>query len=386
MFSSMDTSTPALRLRCDREDLLAAIMAADAVVPSNSAKPIITNLLFDAKMDGLEVIATDLQVGLRAVVKAVQVETPGQAVVQARQLASILKESRSQTVDLHLDVRGDVHQLTIHLVDGDYQVPAVVGETFPPVQFFPNDVPTVTVRGPRFEEMLRQTAFGMDKDRTSAVLSGIFVSIGQGEFVFAATDGKVLCEAVEKHESFALGDEAVQSVIPAVTINHLQRIISAAPADTVTLAFAGKLLFVRLAHTGNLRVELTSRLVEGNFPSYRNALPMSTASSVSFVAHDLASAVRRAALMTNQSSRGIIMTLERDQAVFANLNYTNGSARIPVACAYAGSTLKLGINAQYLGDVLKVFKSEQVTIELSRGLIMREPGATYLLMPITLPS
>jgi DNA polymerase-3 subunit beta len=126
--------------------------------------------------------------------------------------------------------------------------------------------------------------------------------------------------------------------------------------------------------------------VEGNFPSYRNALPMSTTSSVTFVAHDLASAVRRAALMTNQSSRGIIMTLDRDQAVFANLNYTNGSARIPVACSYAGSTLKLGINAQYLGDVLKVFKSEKVTIELSRGLIMREPGSTYLLMPITLPS
>lgn len=382
----MDTNTSPLRLRCDREDLLAAITAADAVAPSNSAKPIITNLLFDAKQDSLEVIATDLQVGLRAVVKAVHVEIPGQAVVQARQLASILKESRSQTVDLHLDVRGDIHLLSIHLMDGDYQIPAVVGETFPPVQFFPADVPTITIKGQRFEEMLRQTAFGIDKDRTSAVLSGIFISIGNGELVLAATDGKVLCEAVEKNETFKLSDEAIQSVIPSITISHLQRILSTSSADTVTIALSEKLLFIRMTHAGNICIEITSRLVEGNFPSYRNALPMTTTMSVVFIASELSSAVRRAALMTSQSSRGIIMNLDRDQAVFANLNYTNGSARIPVGCSYAGSAMKLGINAQYLGDVLKVYKSEKIVIELSRGLIMREPGAIYLLMPITLPS
>jgi len=73
----------------------------------------------------------------------------------------------------------------------------VVGETFPPVQFFPTDVPFVTLRGPRFEQMIRQTVFGMDKDRTSAVLSGIFVSIGHGRpfgtaVKYASDDDRVL--------------------------------------------------------------------------------------------------------------------------------------------------------------------------------------------------
>jgi DNA polymerase III sliding clamp (beta) subunit (PCNA family) len=96
--------------------------------------------------------------------------------------------------------------------------------------------------------------------------------------------------------------------------------------------------------------------------------------------------VRRVALMTSQTSRGIVIALERDLAVFNNLNYTNGSARIPVPCSYQGSSLRLGVNAQYLNDVLKVFKNDKIVIELSRGLIMREPGATYLIMPISLPS
>ena len=381
-------ATSPLSLRCDRNDLLAGIQAADAVVPSNSAKPILTNLLFDGQKDHLDIIATDLQVGLRSLVRGVVVDSPGQAVVQARQLTAILKESRSQSVSLRLDQRVESSQLQITLADGDYQIPAVVGETFPPVQFFPTDVPYVTLRGARFEEMIRQTVFGMDKDRTSAVLSGIFVSIGHGEVVLAATDGKMLCEAVEKSDGFKLapGGEAVQAVIPAVTINHLQRILAGMPSERVDVAFAGKLVFVRLSAQGGLQVELTSRLVEGNFPSYRNALPQSAPSAVVFDAGELASAVRRTALMTSSTSKGIVVSLDKDQAVFSNLNYTNGSARIPVPCAYQGSPLKLGVNAQYLSDVLKVFKGEKMAIELSRGLIMREANATYLIMPISLPS
>ena len=384
-----DVSTPKpLLLRCDRQDLLAAIQAADAVVPSNSTKPILTNLLFDAKVDQLEIIATDLQVGLRSVVQRVQIDNPGQAVVQARQLASILRESSSPSVCLRLEQKGDISQLQIELSDGDYQVPAVVGEIFPPVQAFPPDVPKISLQGSRFEEMIRQTIFGMDKDRTSAVLSGIFLSIGNGELVMAATDGKILCEAVEKSESFRLNttNDLVFSVVPAVTINHLQRILGTVPPEYVEIAFASKLLFIRLKTAVGLNIELTSRLVEGNFPTYRNALPMNAPSSVSFNTTDLTSAVRRVALMTSQTSRGIIITLDKDQSVFSNLNYTNGSARIPVRCNYQGSPLRLGVNAQYLSDVLKVYKGDSIGMELSRGLIMREPGATYLIMPISLPN
>jgi DNA polymerase III subunit beta len=381
----METSVQtALNLHCDREHLLAAIQAADAVVPSNSTKPILTNLLLDAKKDHLEIVATDLQVGLRSIVRKIQVSGAGQAVVQARQLAVILKESSSQTVTLSLEGKADQSLLHIALADGDYQIPAIIGETFPPVSFFPTDVRSIAVNGARFEEMVRQTVFAMDKDRTSAVLSGMYVAVGGGELVMAATDGKVLCEAIEKREEFS--GEAIQAVIPAITISHLQRILGTTQPDQIELAFSGKLVFVRLVMATGLQVEITSRLVEGNFPAYRNALPASTPSSVTFKTSELASAVRRAALMTNQTSRGIVLALDKDSAVFSNLNYTNGSARIPVACGYAGQPVKLGINSHYMGDVLRVYKSDKIVIELSRGLIMREPGSTYLIMPISLPS
>jgi DNA polymerase III subunit beta len=372
-------------IRCNRDDLLAAIQAADAVVPTSSPKPILTNLQLEAKQSSLEIIATDLQVGLRSILTKVDVQKAGQAVVQARQLAGILKESRSHEVTMSLTRKEDQSLLTIAFADGDYQVPAVIGETFPPVGFFPTDVPSVTINAARLDEMIRQTIFAVDKDRTSAVLSGLYLAVNENEVILAATDGKVLCEAVDKG-AYAV-PESIGVIVPAVTINHLSRILIATKAESAQLAVAGKLIFFRvLPGNGGPQVEVTSRLVEGTFPPYRNALPPSSGTKASFDTVELASAVRRTALMTSNTSRGIVLTLNPDQAVLSNLNYTNGSARIPLQCAFQGQAMKLGVNAQYIGDVLKVYKSPRIDIEISRGLIMREPGVTYLIMPISLPN
>jgi DNA polymerase-3 subunit beta len=180
-------------------------------------------------------------------------------------------------------------------------------------------------------------------------------------------------------------DPELVAVIPAIAISHLQRIMGGAKPPVIEFAFAGKLVFIRLAIENGLQIELTSRLVEGAFPNYQGALAAQSTGQVTFSAGELASAVRRAALMTNQTSRGIVMALEAGKAVFSNLNYTNGSVRIPVACDYNGLTCKLGLNAQYLSDVLKVWSKDRIDIEISRGLVMREPGVTYLIMPISLP-
>ena len=389
MTYSYHMSATSLQLHGDREHLLAAILAADAVVPSTSSKPILTNLMLDAKAAHLEINATDGQVGLRSVVRRVEISGVGQAVVNSRQLAMILRESASATATIALESTGEQSVLAIKLSDGDYSVPAVVGETFPPVSFFPADVVPFTLSAKRLEDMLKRTTFAMDKERTSPTLSGLSMTIGNGELVIAATDGKVLSETVEKGEAFHLpNDERMAVVLPAVAVNHLGRILSTASAaqEKVELAFAGKLAFVRMAIADGLSVEFTTRLVDGTFPAYRAALTNTTGQvAITFHTAQLASAVRRVALMTQQASRAIVMSLDRDQAMFSNMNYTNGSARIPVTCQYTGAPAKFGLNSQYMSDILKVYNGEHIGIEVSRGLIMREPGVTYLVMPISLP-
>ena len=86
-------------------------------------------------------------------------------------------------------------QLRIDLADGDYRVPAVVGEAFPRL-VLPKRQQPITLAGDAFERMIRKTSFAVDRDRTSAVLSGVFFKVADGECILAATDGKVLAESV----------------------------------------------------------------------------------------------------------------------------------------------------------------------------------------------
>ncbi|MDA3963435.1 MAG: DNA polymerase III subunit beta [Planctomycetota bacterium] len=390
MTNATDTT---LKVRCERDDLLAALQAADAIVPSNSAKPILTNLQLSATADSLEIAATDLQVGLRAVLRRLEVMEPGQVVVPAKSLVSILKESRSPTVLLALEAQDGRSQLRLDLADGDYAIPAVVGETFPPVNAFPETGERFTLPGAELERMLRKTSFAVDRDRTSAVLSGVYLAAGDGEFILAATDGKVLSESVLRDESL---QQRCQAIVPAATVAHVARIVSSSKPAKVELALTAKLIFIRVVMdageaggAGNIQVELTSRLVEGSYPAYRNALPTSSQATVTFDAKEFASGVRRTALMTSAASRGIVLELGSHEAVLSNLNNTSGSARIPLSCSYTGSGDRLGLNAQYVSEVLRAYDAESVQIELNgpgKGLIIREEGTTFLIMPITLPN
>jgi DNA polymerase-3 subunit beta len=379
--------TPSLHIRADRERLLAAIAAADAVVPTTSTKPIQTHLLLEAKDGRVEVTASDSQVGMRAVVTGIEIPLAGNVVVSSRQMAMILKESSSPAVEMQVVASGDSFQLAIRLSDGDYALPIIIGETLPPVSFFPADAKSISLAGKRFEHMLRQTSFAMDKDRSSPVLSGLQIAISAGEMCLAATDGKVLAESIEKDASFVPPEgEIFQAVIPFSTVQHLARILGSGQPDRVQLAFAQKLVFARLRLSGDLTVDLTSRLVEGSFPAYRMAISGSGTSVVTFDTPALASAVRRVSLMITAANRAVVLRLEKDKAMLENLPGSGGNARIPLPCQYSGNPVRLGVNAAYLADVLRVYGGERLAVELGRGLIMREPGATYLVMPISLPS
>ena len=377
-------------ISCERTNFLLALQAAEAVVPSNSAKPILTNLLLRVEDGILEIVATDQQVGLRAVLRQLEIVGEGEVIVPARQLVNILKESASPTVQCTVQEDGGRSEIVVALADGHYNIPAVVGESFPAVSHFPAEGDRITLAGPDLESMIHQTAFAVDRDRTSAVLSGVYVAVNQGEFVMAATNSMVLCESVLRDERF---DQEMTAIVPAVTINHLNRIIGSAKPQQVEICVSAKLIFIRVVigsgktgGAGNIQVELTSRLVEGTYPAYRNALPPASEVQATFDARELASAVRRTALMTSNASRAIVMNIEDGKSMLSNLNNTSGSAEVPVRCTFTGSgETKIGLNATYLTDVLRVYDGDEISIELNgpgKGLIMHNKSVTFLIMPI----
>ena len=382
------------QIRCPREDLLLALQAADAVVPNNSANPIVNNLKLHAEQDHLEVSATDTQVGLRALVRRIEIDAEGSVIIPARQLVGILKESASTDVHMHLSQDEGQQHLLIKLSDGDYNLPIIASDTFPSISHFPDNGEILQIPAATLERMIKQTSFAVDKDRTSAVLSGVYLAARDGEFILAATDGKVLAESVDVNEKYGSTEE-LQAIIPAVTINHVNRILSSNAKNNVDVSVQKKLIFVRSSigggegGSGSIQIELSSRLVEGSYPAYRNAIAVQGLSKVTFKTKDLLSGVRRAALMTSAASRGIVVQLNNSEAILSNLNHTTGSARIPIKCTFDGGEERIGMNAGYLSEVLKAMGNETCSIQLNgpgKGMIIKNDDSCFLIMPITLPN
>ncbi|TVR16822.1 MAG: DNA polymerase III subunit beta [Planctomycetota bacterium] len=398
MAADASITTTGFHVRCQRSGLVTALQAADAVVPSSSAKPILTNLLLDAHTDYLEIAATDLQVGLCSKISQLEIVVPGQVVVSARKLVNILKESRSRTVDMMLDQHNDTGQLIIELSDGTYRLPAVIGESFPQVSAFPEGEPAVTMPANILATMLKRTSFAVDRERTSAVLSGVLVRMDGEQLLMAATDGKVLaeyCLDLASSDKIQVEMDQLQAIIPAATVSHLMRILESGGQGMMYLTVVGKLIFVRIqldhedAQQYPVMVELTSRCIDGNYPPYRNALPSGSSQRMTFNRDELASAVRRTALMTSSASPGIILSLRSGAAELSNLFNTAGSVQIPLACDYQGEAIRMGLNAGYLNSVLKSLDGDEVIFELNgpgKGIITRQENSTYLVMPISLPN
>ena len=384
-------SKQACIVQCQRLELLTMLQIADGIVPSSSPKPILTRLHLVADESALKIVATDSQVGLTCTLQTVQVRQAGDVIVSPKQLVPILKESESSTVLLTEELHEGSAQLRIDLADGEYRIPAVLGEEFPAVSTFAEavDGEIIDISAADLKRMISQTLFAVDREKTSAVLSGVSCRIADGQCFLAGTDGKVLGEARHSDDGFSGRD--ISAVLPSATVAHLQKILGLADNQHLALKLAHKLLFVRVAvgtHDAMV-IELTGRLVDGSYPAYGNALQVQPEAVVEFKTADLASAVRRTMLMTNSNARAIVVELSSGQAILRNLSSAAGSAQIPVACVYDGNARKIGFNAEYLGNVLRVYEGDTIAIELSapgRGAIIRQDNATFLVMPVALPS
>ncbi len=380
---------------CSRKDLLLVLQASDSVVPSTSTKPIYTNVLIDIRTDHIVVSASDGQVGMRCVIRRVEVAQTGSILVPAKQLYAMLKESRSSSIHFQ-EIDSDTnHLLQVELSDGSYHLPLMKSNEFPVIDGFPEQCESIPIDASLLDSMIKQTVFAADKDRTSVVLAGVYMSISGNELILAATDGKVLAECRSKNELYSPLEDT-QVIVPTATINHMSRLLAQNSNGSTAVALGSKLIHIRSVidasdddHTVSVQVELTSRLIEGSYPSYRNAIPAASSQQVTFEKSDLLSSIKRTALMTNTHNRGIVMSLTAGEALFSNFSHSTGTAHIPVACDYSGENEKLGMNADYMQSLLRVYTGDTITLELNgskRGMIIRSETALFLIMPISLPA
>jgi DNA polymerase III subunit beta len=367
-----------MKVTCDRESLLAAFQTAAAVVPTRSPKPILQNIKLEVSDKGAILLATDLEIGIRIHATGIQSQVPGSAILPLGRFGSILRESSDQV--LHLESDG---QAT--LVRGErseFKLPAENPQEFPAVADF-NESAYHELPARLLRELIKRTIFATDNESSRYALGGVLLEMGPEKITGVGTDGRRLAKmevparSVGGHQS---GDS--MTIVPSKAMQLIERALTDGDAEIQIAARANEVL-VR-----SPRVTIYSRLVEGRFPKWRDVFPQRTQTSkIELTVGPLHSAVRQAAIVTSEESRGVDFNFQAGSLVLSGRVADVGQSRIELPIAYDGPPLSISLDPRYVSDFLKVLDPEKtITMELkdaeSAAVCTTDDGYGYVIMPL----
>ncbi len=289
-----------MKVTCNRESLLAAFQTAAAVAPSRSPKPILQNVKFEVSESAAIVLATDLEVGVRTIVPEVDVQVPGSAIFPVARFGSILRESSDEQLRIEADPQGTI----VRGERSEFRLPGENPHEFPAVADFTeskyHELPARLLK-----ELIRRTVFATDNESSRYALGGVLLEFLPDKIIGVGTDGRRLAkmevpaQSVGGHQS---GDSMTIVMTKAMTL--IERALTD-PEATIQISARANEVLVKTPRT-----TLYSRLVEGRFPKWRDVFPQRAgAAKIELTVGPLYSAVRQAAIVTSEESRGIDLYL-----------------------------------------------------------------------------
>ncbi len=362
-------------LRVNRQELADALAVVGSVAATRTPKPILQCVQIEALGDHLLLTATDLELGVRYVVTQVEVSEKGAVLVQADKLGQIVRESTDEILVLQSTERA----LIVRSSDGHFQIVSQDPNDFPPVAQMEGEADFEVSAG-TLREMAEWTVFAAARENTRYAINGVLWELEKGHLNLVATDGRRL--------SFASGDILGKSrsdgraILPVKAIHLCQRLVGDAD-EPVRVKVLPNQVLVRTQ-----RATVTSALVEGHFPKYQDVIPTDATKFAQLSTSEFLSAVRRVALLTNEESRGIKLSLTSQSLTLSSRAPEQGEAEVTIPVKYRGDPIDIGFNPNFLVDALRAVTADEVSLELkepNRPGVMRVGNRQlYVVMPLNL--
>ncbi|MHC4289824.1 MAG: DNA polymerase III subunit beta [Planctomycetota bacterium] len=365
-----------MKVKFNRAALQEALNLVGSIIPSRTPKPILQCLRITTEQDAVRISATDLEAGITCLVSQVEIAEAGDVVVPADKLSSIVRESFDDVIAMEaaesaVSIIGSDSRFTIYSHDP---------QQYPDIPGFDGDA-DLEVKLSAFQEGIEQTIFSAARESTRYALNGILWEVSGKKLSLVATDGRRLAKTVVALEKSAKLPEN-RIIVPSKTMSLLDK-IPAGDGSTVGVRFVNNQI-VLMCET----VVVSSNLVEGNFPKYDDIIPKGHDKKLTLSTGAALSAVRRAALLANEDSKGIKLALDKGSMTFTSRAPETGDAKIDMEVDYADEPMEIGFNPQFLVDVLRVLKADEFELHLGQsdrpGLIKSGSNFLYIVMPVNL--
>lgn len=366
-------------INVDKDSLLKSINIADSIISKN-INSILSNCYFNVTKDEIEILSTDNEIAVRTKINAVS-DSSQSFLVNGKKFSSILRELPDDelTLSINNSMMIDISSKSKDL-KGHYTIVGMSAEEYPQMQNF-QDSDSIEIDQFLLKEMIKKVIYAASNDTIKPVFNGLFfVSDSQMKVSVVATDSRrlaILSRSFSEEAKFGSG-----IIIPLKTLHEIIKLLES--AGKCRFAFKDNQCFFRIGKT-----EVISRVVDGQFPNYKQVIPKEFIFESVIETKKLLSSVRRAMVFTREPSNKIVLTFSKDKLFIEANTPELGKAEEEI---FIESTCKdkisIGINAQFLIDTLKEIDTFSIkcgiTGQMSPMTITPENDSEYIsvIMPI----
>lgn len=338
-----------------QENLNKALGIVGRIVSSRSSLPVLSNVLISSDKNRLKLAATNLEVGVNYWIGG-KIEQEGAVTIPARLFGEFVASLPSGTIELD----GDEAGLTIKTNHYESHINGISAEEFPLIPQIKTK-PVLTLPSDLFRDALLQVVVAASLDESRPVLAGVYLFVEDKQLFMVATDSYRLAERKLPLKQEPEGKFAV--IVPARTMQELTRILADAESDLAIYVADNQIMFEVDS------VELTSRLIDGQFPDYRQIIPTKIETAIDIDTAEFSRITKVASLFARENAGGVRLEIKKGgQISIMSTAPQLGDNTSTADCITKGEDGEVSLNTRYLADALSVVKSDQIEFTISGKL------------------
>lgn len=348
-----------MKFAVEKQDLLSGLTVAQSVISTRTNLPVLSNVLISADEEEIKLIATDLDIGVKVVVPA-KVDSGGGISINSRKLFDFVKEIDADRIEFVVKKNYHVHITAGSAVARFYGLPEEEFPSLPSVK----EKSRIEIPSDVLSNLIDLTIFAASRDSSRYELNGILFELEPNLIRTVASDGRRL-SLVETDISHDLNQKFI---LPLKAGQELSRFLPessviSVSSDESVVSFSWE------------NVELVSRIIEGEYPQYRQVIPEEKDEKAIIDAGAFLSALKRAHIFVSTDSFAVRLDFYKNKLVISKDSQEIGSSREELSIVYPGEDITIGVNPEFLIDMLKTVPIDTIRMELiapDRPMVIRD--------------
>lgn len=367
-----------MKFTCTKENLIKGLNTVAHLAGKNISLPILNNVLITADENSIELSATNLEIGVKVKIRG-RIEKPGKITLPARILSSFVNFLPEEKVEFEL-----LENNEMRIASGKWntKIKTQPAEDYPLIPGV-DKKNSFKIKASSFKNTLNQTIFAAVSNESRPELSGGLFKINDKELIIVATDSYRLTEkniellsSIKKESSF---------IVPIKTLQELLRILGELESESEIEIFweENQIMFMMD------EIEFTSRLIDGEYPDYKQIIPQASNTNVTFNKSEMINAVKAAGLFSKTGIFDVNFEFKApDKIIIKSANTQLGENTAEIKADIKGEDNNIVFNYHYILEGLTNIPQEKIVMELTNAnnpAVIKPEGEEdylYLIMSI----